>query len=111
MDPDVEDAFDVVALASEGLATGALVGLGVSQLAFQLSSEIFWSMVNLDQLIFFAPLMSLRLPPNLFVGLRVLRFSVGDLFFLEWAFTGLFGPWLDALPESPFSPNFAAHGR
>ena len=77
----------MVALATDTTATGALLGLGISQLVFQLTSEIFWSLVNLDQLLFFAPLLSLRFPNNLFVGFRVLRFSVGDLFFLEWLYS------------------------
>ena len=43
-------------------------------------------MFNFDQLIFFAPFMSLRLPPLIFLIFQTLSFAVGDLYFLVYLY-------------------------
>ena len=77
----------------------------------QASSGVFWVILNLDQLIFFAPLMDLKLPRIVFVLFRVLSFAVGDIFVVQIFSDILLGPLLHEPPSNPFSSNFLQLGK
>ena len=77
----------------------------------QASSGVFWAILNLDQLIFFAPLMNLSLPRIIFVLFRVLSFAVGDIFLVQIFYHYTIGSFLTKPSLNPFSSNFLRSGN
>ena len=75
-----------------------------------MSFQTFWVLVNFNQLAFFAPLLNLRLPRLQFILFRVLRFSVGDLYFLTLLLRLIAQEELRQISMRPFSPNFFSSG-
>ena len=72
---------------------------------------MLWALLNFNQLVYFAPFMSLHFPSLFFLVLRPLSFSVGDLYLLTMLYDFLFSDMLHSLPSRPFSPNFQLHGN
>ena len=54
-------------------------------------------MINFNQLVFFAPFMSLRLPPLAFLIFQTLSFAVGDLYFLVYLYNQAVGKFFTDL--------------
>ena len=68
-------------------------------------------MINFNQLVFFAPFMSLRLPSLTFLVLQTLSYAVGDLYILVYIYNSSFGRIFSQLSGPSFSSNFEAMGK
>ena len=81
-------------------------------------------MINFNQLVFFAPFMSLWLPsltplsysplllPSLtFLVLQTLSYAVGDLYILVYIYNSSLGRIFSELSGHSFSSNFEAMGK
>ena len=68
-------------------------------------------MINFNQLVFFAPLLRLRLPRLAYSLFRSLSFAVGDIYALQLIFQLSLASLLPASNSGPFSPAFALYGK
>lgn len=103
--------LDWVPLLSRAHCSYYSAGLLVSpSYLSQVSSGMFWAIINLNQLIFFSPLMNLKLPRIIFVVFRILSFTVGDIYVLKLLFSVTLGQFLDKPDFNPFSSNFLQAG-
>ena len=60
-------------------------------------------MINFDQLVFFAPFMSLKLPALIFFIFQTLSFAVGDLYFVVYIYNLTIGRFFQNLNDQPYS--------
>ena len=68
-------------------------------------------MINFNQLVFFAPLLRLRLPRLSYSLFRSLSFAVGDIYVLKLLFQLFLAYLLPASNSGPFYLAFALYGE
>ena len=70
--------------------------------------ESLWSLINLNQLVFLFPLLSLDLPSNSIPLFEALSFAQGDMMIVEYLYSLSFGKLISSDPSSssPYNSKF-----
>lgn len=72
--------------------------------------EPLWVLINTNQLIFMAPLISVSFPLNSIVLFKVLSFVNGDLLLFVIIYRSTVGKLIGSSASSPYQENFAVLG-
>ncbi len=67
-----------------------------------MSMDSLWILINADQLLYFSPLISIKLPQNTLILFKILSFAMGDLYAFETLFSHTFGR---LVPETGYPPR------
>ena len=68
--------------------------------------EPLWSLVNLNQLIYLFPLLSVHVPSNALLAFQALSFTQGDLIVIKLALNYLFDHTLPSSSSKAYNSKF-----
>ena len=68
--------------------------------------ESLWSLINLNQLVFLFPLLSLDLPSNSLLLFQALSFAQGDMIILVYLYSLSVGRLIPSSLSSPYNSRF-----
>ena len=73
--------------------------------------EPLWSLINLNQLVFLFPLLSLDIPSNSLLAFKILSFAQGDLILLQFLYTYSFQYIFPSSSSEPYNSRFELLGK